>query len=96
LKFRGGGLAFVALILPGRAFLPTLEDGSTITSPLIPWSLAACFIVEVLDVPATTYAPYAFFNLLCPLFSILAGRTGFAIFRRTEQTGGGNGEPVVR
>lgn len=95
LMLAGTGNVFVALILPGRAYLPTfvdrgieprvlsrtLEDGSTITSPLIPWSLAAIFIVEVLDVPATTYAPYTFFNLLCPLFSILAGITGYAIFR---------------
>lgn len=106
----GTGNVFVALILPGRAFLPTfeergiqarvlsrtLEDGSTITSPLIPWSLAAFFIVEVLDVPATTYAPYTFFNLLCPLFSILAGITGFAIFRTTRADAAGGEEPAAR
>jgi NhaC family Na+:H+ antiporter len=100
LLLAGTGNVFVALILPGRAFLPafadreihprvlsrTLEDGSTITSPLIPWSLAAFFVVNVLHVPATTYAPYTFFNLLCPLLSIIAGITGYAIFRqpRTE------------
>lgn len=95
LLLAGTGNVFVALILPGRAFLPafadreihprvlsrTLEDGSTETSPLIPWSLAAVFINNVLHVPATTYAPYTFFNLLCPVISIAAALTGYAIFR---------------
>ncbi|MQA83033.1 MAG: Na+/H+ antiporter NhaC [Streptosporangiales bacterium] len=91
----GTGNTFVSIIVPGRAFLPsfaahgiqarvlsrTLEDGGTVASPLIPWSLAAFFIAGILEVPATTYAPYVFFGLLCPLFSILFGFTGFAIFR---------------
>lgn len=94
----GTGNTFVSIIVPGRAFLSsfaargiqarvlsrTLEDGGTVASPLIPWSLAAFFIFGVLEVPATVYAPYVFFALLCPLFSILFGFIGFAIFREPQ------------
>lgn len=91
----GTGNTFVSIIVPGRAYLETfrdrriqlnvlsrtLEDGATVSSPLVPWSLAAFFVLGVLDVPATTYAAYAFFCFICPIFSIIYGFTGFAIFR---------------
>jgi NhaC family Na+:H+ antiporter len=33
----------------------------------------------MLNVPTAMYLPYSFFNLLCPLFSIVVAITGFRI-----------------
>lgn len=91
----GTGNTYVTIIVPGRAYLGTfrrmrispsvlsrtLEDGGTIASSFLPWSLTAVFIATTLRVPTTTYAPYAFFLYIVPLLSIIYGFTGFAIFR---------------
>lgn len=90
----GTGSQMVAVIIPGRAFAQafkdrgihlrvlsrTCEDGGTIGCPLIPWSVHAFYIMGVLGVSAYDYAPYALLNWIVPLFSIVYGYTGFAIW----------------
>ena len=91
----GTGSQMVAVIIPGRAFAQafkdrnihlrvlsrTCEDGGTIGCPLIPWSVHAFYIMGVLGVSAYEYAPYALLNWIVPLFSIIYGYTGFAVWR---------------
>lgn len=91
----GTGSQMVAVIIPGRAFAQTFkdrgihlrvlsrtcEDAGTIGCPLIPWSVHAFYILGVLGVSAYEYAPYAILNWLVPVFSILFGYTGIAIWR---------------
>jgi NhaC family Na+:H+ antiporter len=84
---------FIAVALPGRMYggafedrglsrlnlSRTLEDSATITSALIPWNTCGAYMSATLGVATLEYAPYAFFNLLCPLVAILYGFTGFAL-----------------
>ncbi|MDR0768672.1 MAG: sodium:proton antiporter [Dysgonamonadaceae bacterium] len=59
----------------------TIEDGVTVTSPLIPWNVCGMTQSTVLGVSTLTYLPYCFFNLLSPLVSILVAAT---VKRRTK------------
>jgi NhaC family Na+:H+ antiporter len=54
-----------------------LEDSGTLPWCLIPAALTAA----ALGVPTIAYLPYAFFNLINPLVSIIYGYTGFTITR---------------
>lgn len=51
------------------------EDAGTVVNPLVPWSVCGVFITTVIGVPTLSYLPFAFFCLLSPIFSILAGLT---------------------
>ncbi len=76
---------YLAIVIPGRMFVGsfsdrnlspenmtrTLEDAGTVTSPLIPWNTCGAYQSTMLGVNAFTYAPFAFFNLLSPMMSIL-------------------------
>jgi NhaC family Na+:H+ antiporter len=84
---------FIAVALPGRMYKDayeehglsrlnlsrTLEDSATITSALIPWNTCGAYMSATLGVATFSYAPYAFFNLLCPLIAIIYGFTHFAL-----------------
>ena len=58
-----------------------LEDGGTITSPLIPWNTCGATMLGALKVGPHLFAPFAFFNLLCPLVSVVLGFTGWGMRR---------------
>jgi len=84
---------YIAIALPGRMYKDaykqhglsqlnlsrTLEDSATLSSPLIPWNTCGAYMSATLGVATLNYAPFAFFNLLCPLIAILYGYTGFAL-----------------
>ena len=84
---------FISIALPGRMYRDeyprrglsrlnlsrTLEDSGTLTSALIPWNTCGAYMSATLGVATFTYAPFAFFNLLCPLLAIVYGYTQFAI-----------------
>jgi NhaC family Na+:H+ antiporter len=53
----------------------TIEDGVTVTSPLIPWNTCGMTQATVLGVSTFAYLPYCFFNLISPLMSILVATT---------------------
>ena len=59
------------------------------TSPLFPWSSCGMTQATILNVPTMTYLPYCFFNLLCPVMSIIVALVGFKIYRRAAGKGGG-------
>lgn len=91
----GTGSQLVSVIIPGRAFIPifqkrgiqsrvlsrTLEDGGVLAAPLVPWSVHAFYIGGILGVSTYEYAPYAILCWLVPVFSIVFGYTGVAIWQ---------------
>lgn len=90
--------AFVAYTVPGRMFAPAfrgmrlsttnlsrlLEDGATMTAPLIPWNSGAVFVSGTLGVPTMLYAPFAFANWIAPLVDLVWGWTGYFLPEATE------------
>ena len=96
---------YLAIVLPGRMFRRNfsalgldprnlsraLEDSGTLTSPLVPWNTCGAYMATVLGVATAAYLPYAFFNLVTPLISILLGFTGWTL-RRTRE--GARGIPA--
>ncbi|EEI23275.1 Na+/H+ antiporter NhaC [Lentilactobacillus hilgardii] len=91
------GEQFLSIILPGRAFKQTfnngglasaalgrvLEDGGTVLNYLVPWGVGGVFIANTLGVPTISYLPFVFFSLLCPVFSLLSGFTGIGLKKST-------------
>ena len=77
------GEAYARAGLDPRSLSRCLEDGGTVTSPLIPWNTCGATMLGALKVGPHLFAPYAFFNLMCPLISALLGLTGWTMRRRT-------------
>lgn len=89
---------YIAIVVPGRMFASTykerglkpevlsrtLEDGGTITSVLIPWNTCGATQSRVLGVPTIEYIPFAFFNILSPIFSILYASINYKIRRFSD------------
>ena len=83
---------FMAVALPGRMYRDayeqfglsrlnlsrTLEDSATITSALIPWNTCGAYMSATLGVATFAYAPFAVFNIACPLIAIAYGFSGIA------------------
>jgi Na+:H+ antiporter, NhaC family len=84
---------YISIVVPGRMFAETyrkrglkpevlsrtLEDGGTITSALIPWNTGGATQARVLGVPTLDYVPYAFFNLINPIVSIIIASFNYKI-----------------
>lgn len=60
----------------------TTEDAVTVTSVLIPWNTCGMTQATILGVPTITYLPYAFFNYISPLMSIVIAILGFRIYKK--------------
>lgn len=61
-----------------------LEDGGTLTSPLIPWCTCAVAMSTYLGVNTLDYLPYCLLNLINPVVSIIFGFTGIAILKSSD------------
>lgn len=86
---------YMSIVMPGRMFKEeyerrnlapvnlsrTLEDGGTITSPLIPWNTCGAYMHSVLQVSPLDYAMYAFFNLINPVLAIIYAYCGIKILK---------------
>ncbi len=66
--------------------MPHIEDPSTVTSVLVPWSTCGMTQSSVLNVPTLTYLPYTVFCYLCPLMSMTIAALGFKIYRNLNNT----------
>ncbi len=89
---------YIAIVLPGKMFKAefarrklapknlsrVIEDAGTLTSPLVPWNTCGAYMAATLGVGTLVYLPFAFFNLINPLVSIIYGFTGFTIRRIDE------------
>lgn len=90
---------YLAIVVPGRMFAKeyerrglapenlsrTLEDSGTVTSALIPWNTCGAYHAGVLGVATGTYLPFAFFNLISPIMTIVFGFMGWGQNSRTEK-----------
>ncbi|MEP1386153.1 MAG: Na+/H+ antiporter NhaC [Paraglaciecola sp.] len=86
---------YMAIVMPGRMYKDefekrglnqlnlsrSLEDGGTLTSPLIPWNTCGVYMQGVLAVSPLDYLFYAFFNLINPVLSIIYAYLGIKILR---------------
>lgn len=68
-----------------RLLSRSVEDGVTVTSPLIPWNTCGMTQATILGVSTFTYLPYCFFNLISPLMSIVIAMLGYKIYRTNEK-----------
>jgi Na+:H+ antiporter, NhaC family len=65
----------------------SVEEGSTMTTGLIPWTTAGAFYAATLGVATLEYAPYAFLNLLNPIISIVMAILGIGLLRNVKKSG---------
>lgn len=93
------GEQYLAIILPGKAIKPSfdksnldpvvlsraLEDSGAVLNALIPWGVTGVFMANTLGVATLSYLPFSFFNLLCPILSILSGVTGIGIKMKKQE-----------
>lgn len=76
---------FMSIAIPGRMYRAeyerrglsrlnlsrTLEDSATLTSPLIPWNTCGAYMAATLGISTYQYAPFAFFNIMCPIIAVI-------------------------
>lgn len=63
----------------------SVEEGSTLTAGLIPWTTAGTFYTATLGIVTLDYAPYALLNLLNPLISIGMALLGIGLLPGKKQ-----------
>lgn len=90
---------YIAIVLPGTTLKPlyekrgvsrrvlsrSLEDGGTMLSVAVPWAGDAIFVATTLGVATLSYLPYAYFIILCPLFSIFFAIIGYAVWTDADE-----------
>lgn len=59
----------------------SVEEGSTLTTGLIPWTTAGAFYTATLGVPVLDYLPYAFFNYFNAFVSVGFALLGIGLLR---------------
>ena len=69
-----------------RLLSRTTEDSVTVTSVLVPWNTCGMTQATVLGVPTLTYLPYCFFNMLCPVMSLIIAAIGWRIKHNKPET----------
>jgi NhaC family Na+:H+ antiporter len=88
---------YISIVMPGRMYKEefekrgldqlnlsrSLEDGGTLTSPLIPWNTCGAYMSGVLGVSVYDYFVYAFFNLINPVLAVIYAFLGIKILRLT-------------
>ncbi len=87
---------YISILLPGKMFSSaydkqgyrpellsrTLEDSGTVTSVLIPWNSCGMTQASVLGVATIVYLPFAFFNWLSPVMTLLIAALGVGVFSK--------------
>lgn len=76
---------YLAIVVPGKMFAKaykekglapenlsrTLEDSGTVTSVLVPWNTCGAYQSGTLGVDTFDYLPYAFFNIISPVMTLI-------------------------
>ena len=75
--------AFKAQGIDPAVLSRSVEEGSTMTTGLIPWTTAGAFYAATLGVSALEYAPWAVFNYLNPVVSIVMVSFGFGLLKKS-------------
>lgn len=60
-----------------------LEEGATLSGPLVPWTTCGAFMAATLGVATIDYIPYAFIGFIPPLLSIITASLGIFVIRTT-------------
>lgn len=68
----------------------SVEEGSTLTTALIPWNNTAVFYFGTLGIKTMDYAPYALLNYINPLLAIVFAYFGIALFKAKNNNGMSN------
>jgi NhaC family Na+:H+ antiporter len=90
---------YLSLVIPGRMYADTyrkqglkpevlsrtLQDSGTVTSALIPWNTCGATQSAVLGVSAFSFAPFAFFNILTPIVTLIFAYFNIKIARFKSQ-----------
>jgi Na+:H+ antiporter, NhaC family len=90
---------YISIVIPSRMYVKAyrekglqsknlsraLEDGGTLTSVFIPWNTCGVFIFGTLGVHALDYGPYAIFNFIVPIISVIYALTGITITKLTPE-----------
>ncbi len=90
--------AYISIILNGQLFRDTyddagidrsvlsrsLEEGSTLTTALIPWTTTGAFYTVTLGVATLDYWQWSLLNWINPLVGILFAWLGIALFQRQQ------------
>ena len=63
-----------------------VEDSATVTAPLVPWNSGGAYQSATLGVATIAYLPFAFFNWLSPLVTLIYGWFGITIHPIDEET----------
>ncbi|MFT4998679.1 MAG: NhaC family Na+:H+ antiporter [Glaciecola sp.] len=93
------GEAYISIILSCQLFKPkyeqqkldrailsrTVEEGSTMTTGLIPWTTAGAFYTATLGVDVLDYAPYAFFNYLNAIVAVAMAALGIGLLKSNSK-----------
>jgi NhaC family Na+:H+ antiporter len=77
--------AYEARGLDNAVLSRSVEEGSTMSTGLIPWTTAGAFYASTLGVSVLDYAPYAFLNYLNPIISIAMASVGIGLLRNSRQ-----------
>ena len=89
------GDQYLSIVLPGKMYKEEyhkrglaprnlsrcLEDGGTLTSPLVPWNTCGATMSTYLGIPTIEYIPYCFLNLVNPVVSIIYGYLGITMMK---------------
>ena len=84
---------YLSIVIPGQMFVKsyeerqlstinlarTLEDSGTLTSALVPWNTCGAYMSATLGASTFMYAPFAFFNILCPIIAVIYGYSQIAL-----------------
>ncbi|MPM34781.1 Na(+)/H(+) antiporter NhaC [bioreactor metagenome] len=81
LNSRLWGTAYDKLGLQRRMLSRCVEEGATLSAPLIPWTTAGAFFYGAFKMSPITYLPFAFTNYICPLLSIVLVFFGLTVVR---------------
>ncbi len=65
--------------LEPRMLSRCVEESSTLTANLFPWTTGGAFMFGALGIAAFQYGPYAFLNWITPIIGILLPLTGYSL-----------------
>ncbi|KVV15474.1 Na+/H+ antiporter NhaC [Flavobacterium sp. TAB 87] len=94
---------YLAIVVPGKMFAKayhkkglapenlsrTLEDSGTVTSVLIPWNTCGAYHAGTLGVSTLDYLPYAFFNIISPIVTLIVAAFNIKIRQLISTPNGG-------
>lgn len=71
--------AFIKRGLKPKNLSRTLEDGATLTEPIVPWTAAGVYCASTTGVATLAYLPWAIVNYGCAFVAVFLGYTGLGI-----------------